>query len=187
MEDNKEIDLWFKTEGADTLRKMGIRSGQHILDFGCGPGRYTIPLAQVVRPNGRVIAVDSNPLAIFRLHRQLDRWKLTDSVTVARGDGGKAIRDIAPGSLDAVLFFDVIQHVKDRNLLFEQVHRILKPSGTVYLYPSAVPHPHRVDMDSVTEALTACDFTPCSSVDLRLLHRTHRMTDRVHVFERLGG
>jgi ubiquinone/menaquinone biosynthesis C-methylase UbiE len=47
-----------RTEG------LGIRPGQTIVDYGCGPGRYTVEMARLVGTGGRVIAVDLVELAL---------------------------------------------------------------------------------------------------------------------------
>jgi len=44
----------------DMLQKVGIRKGQTVLDFGCGYGMYTIPVAKIAGKQGRVYALDKN-------------------------------------------------------------------------------------------------------------------------------
>jgi hypothetical protein len=36
------------------LEEAGIESGFYVLDFGCGPGSYIIPLAELIGPSGRI-------------------------------------------------------------------------------------------------------------------------------------
>jgi len=38
------------------LKEAGIKTGLHVLDFGCGPGSYAFPAAQTVGITGRVYA-----------------------------------------------------------------------------------------------------------------------------------
>ncbi len=45
------------------LNEAGIRKGSVVVDYGCGPGRYTIPVARMVGKEGRVYAIDIHPLA----------------------------------------------------------------------------------------------------------------------------
>ena len=45
---NHQMEWWEREGGLKFLRKIGLRSGQKILDFGCRVGHYTIPAAQVV-------------------------------------------------------------------------------------------------------------------------------------------
>jgi len=43
-----------ESRALEMLQQMGIRSGQTVLDFGCGLGMYTIPVAKIVGEQGRV-------------------------------------------------------------------------------------------------------------------------------------
>ena len=40
------------------LQHLDLRPGMKVLDLGCGPGRLAIPIAEQLRPNGEVVAVD---------------------------------------------------------------------------------------------------------------------------------
>ena len=48
----------------DMLQKIGIRKGQTILDFGCGYGMYTIPIAKIAGNQGKVYALDKDKEAL---------------------------------------------------------------------------------------------------------------------------
>jgi len=41
-----------------TIQHLDLRAGMKVLDAGCGPGRLTIPVVQIVGPCGEVTAVD---------------------------------------------------------------------------------------------------------------------------------
>ena len=34
------------------IKKFNIKKGMTVVDYGCGPGRYTIPFAKIVGNNG---------------------------------------------------------------------------------------------------------------------------------------
>ena len=54
----------------DMLQKIGIRKGQTILDFGCGYGMYTIPVAKIAGSQGNVYALDKDKEALDSLMRR---------------------------------------------------------------------------------------------------------------------
>ena len=56
------------------LKEVGIKPGFHVLDYGCGPGGYIIPLAESVGKSGEIYALDIHPLAI-----QTTRFELLTS------------------------------------------------------------------------------------------------------------
>ena len=55
---------------ARVLRAVGAKPGQRCLDFGCGHGNYTVPLARLVGPTGKIFAVDKDKGALKKLARR---------------------------------------------------------------------------------------------------------------------
>src|SRR5512146_3039145 len=53
------------------LAHAPIDPGMAVVDWGCGPARYTSRLSRLVGPNGRVIALDVEPLAIRIVEQKL--------------------------------------------------------------------------------------------------------------------
>jgi len=49
-----------------------VEKGQVVADLGCGPGYYTLVLAEFVGPEGRVYAVDSDGKAIRALEKKAE-------------------------------------------------------------------------------------------------------------------
>jgi len=47
-----------ESRAIELLERIGISKGQTVLDFGCGYGIYTIPVAKIVGKQGRVYALD---------------------------------------------------------------------------------------------------------------------------------
>lgn len=48
--------------------RAGVQPGSTVIDLGCGPGHATMDLAQIVRSNGRVIAVDESAGFLKQVH-----------------------------------------------------------------------------------------------------------------------
>ena len=53
---NADIKKWLEKDGEQFLRKIGLKEGQTVLDFGCGEGHYAIPAAKIVSNKGKVYA-----------------------------------------------------------------------------------------------------------------------------------
>ena len=53
----------------DLLKEVGVEPGFCILDYGCGPGSYIAPLAQLVGISGEIYALDINPFAIKEVRK----------------------------------------------------------------------------------------------------------------------
>jgi len=58
------------------VRSFAIRPGMTVVDYGCGPGRYTTRFAHLVGEKGRVFAVDIHELAIEAVKKRRDTgWR----------------------------------------------------------------------------------------------------------------
>jgi ubiquinone/menaquinone biosynthesis C-methylase UbiE len=112
------------------VRASGVEPGQTVLDYGCGPGHYTIPAAMIVGPSGHVHAVDIQPAAADMV-RDRARGAGVANVTaiVADRDTG-----LASGSVDVVLLYDAIASIADRRGVLAELDRVLKPSGVLSVW-----------------------------------------------------
>ena len=114
------------------LDKVQIARGTTVVDYACGPGRYTPYLARAVGPEGKVYAVDNQPLAIEMVREKASHAALAniEVVLVDAFDTG-----IPESSVDLVVFLDALHHIPQRRSLFEELHRMLKPEGRIFLEP----------------------------------------------------
>lgn len=107
------------------LREVGIKTGFNVLDFGCGPGSYIIPLVKLVGESGKIYALDIHPLAIQKVKYIASKKRLTNVETIL-SDCQTGLPD---NSLDAVLLYDAFHHLSDPDVVLKELHRILKPDG----------------------------------------------------------
>jgi ubiquinone/menaquinone biosynthesis C-methylase UbiE len=92
----------------DILKEVGIKSGDHVLDYGCGPGSYIIDTARLVGESGIVYALDVNPLAIQMVQNLTSKMKLMNVKTI-HSDCKTGLPD---KNLDVVLLYDKCSVVK---------------------------------------------------------------------------
>jgi tRNA G46 methylase TrmB len=50
-----------------------VRKGQVVADLGCGSGYYTLPMAEIVGPEGKVVAVDLSRTSIRTLEKKAEK------------------------------------------------------------------------------------------------------------------
>jgi ubiquinone/menaquinone biosynthesis C-methylase UbiE len=112
------------------IRQAPLKTGMTVVDYACGPGRYTIPLAEKVGPSGKVYAVDIQPLAIQSVRKKAAARSLKNIQPVLVDSYHTGIPG---GSADLVLLIDAIQSIKEPLDLLAEIHRILKPGGTVFM------------------------------------------------------
>lgn len=110
----------------EVLEETGIQRGDNVLDFGCGPGRYIKPLVKMVGPEGKIFALDMNPQAI----RTVKNFVLKNQITNIETILSDLKTGLADSSMDYVLLFDVLHHLKDPETVLEEIHHVLKVEGT---------------------------------------------------------
>jgi ubiquinone/menaquinone biosynthesis C-methylase UbiE len=116
----------------EILQQIGIRSGQTVLDFGCGPGIYAIPVAKIVGEQGLVYALDKDREVLDQLMQKAQSAGLRNIRRIEAS--GESLIDLTDESVDAVLLFDVFHsfyfpQAHNRKKLLGEVYRIMKPSA----------------------------------------------------------
>lgn len=107
------------------LNEVGIRPGMRVLDYGCGPGSYVLPAAQMAGEAGRVYALDIHPLAIASVRKQRARRELTNVTTIL----SDCNTGLGESEVDVALLYDVLHEVEEPAPLLRELHRVLKPQG----------------------------------------------------------
>ena len=128
--------LYWETEkGVEFLKKVGIKQGDTILDFGCRVGHYTIPAAKVVGNKGIVYAVDKEQQALNELEQKAVHINLKNIRTI--NTSGRIEINLENDSIDVVLFYDVLHYheKKEREKLYAEAYRVLKQDSMLSVYP----------------------------------------------------
>ena len=122
----EQWESYFDVAGG--LDSLGCRvlSGDAV-EFGCGYGTFTIPLAQ--RTFGKVYALDIDPLMVAATAARTLQVGLKNVVVeqrdfVAQGCGRES------GSVSLVLLFNIL-HIEDPVDLLKEARRVLRPEGMV--------------------------------------------------------
>ncbi len=107
------------------LEEAGIKSCFQVLDYGCGPGSYVMPVIKLIGNIGMLYALDVNPLAIKAVQTLAAKKKLSNvRVILSDCDTG-----LPPASIDVVLLYDILHDLENRTKVLMELHRVLKPEG----------------------------------------------------------
>lgn len=117
----------FFSPRVNVLKEVGIKQGFHVLDYGCGPGSYILPLAEMVGRWGKIYALDMHPLAL-QMAKDLALKKTFINVETIHSDCQTGLPD---NSLDAVLLYDTLHDLGDPGRVLQELHRVLKPTGVL--------------------------------------------------------
>ena len=112
------------------ILKHYIKEGMIILELGCGPGFFTIDIAQMVGNSGQVIAVDLQEGMLQKVRNKIKKTEFEERIILHRCDENKiGISE----NVDFVLLFYMVHEVRDKESLFDEIESILKPNGQVLI------------------------------------------------------
>lgn len=114
--------------------KSGLGPQTHLLELGCGTGGPALFLAKSFGLT--VTGIDINLAGITVANLSTSAAGLTDQASFLCADGADRL-PFADQSFDAVQLTDAINHFADRPALLSELHRVLRPGGTL-LYTDPV-------------------------------------------------
>lgn len=148
------LNNWLRRliQNPDRLLASYVRAGQVVADVGCGPGFFTIAMARLVGPTGRVIAADVQPEMFEMTRRHARRAGVEDRITFLRCERD---RIGLSEQVDFVLAFYMVHEVPDRARLFAEIRSMLKPDGSFLFVEPKMHVPGAQFLESVRLATEA--------------------------------
>lgn len=142
------------------LEALQLRTGERVLEVGCGGGFYAYEAAQCVGPTGRVCAIDrsADQIAVAQRHCEDLAWvtcRVADAVELPY-EGGE---------FDVVYGVQVFEYITPLDTALREVQRVLRPGGRCAIlatdWSTAVWHSRHPDrMQRVLTAWAAHSPTP---------------------------
>ncbi|MEK6582726.1 MAG: class I SAM-dependent methyltransferase [Nitrospirota bacterium] len=153
MLDNK-IRRWL--QNPRKILEPYIEEGMTVLDIGCGPGFFSIDMAQMVGKSGRVIASDLQEGMLQKLRDKIRGTELEERITLHKCEENKiGVSD----SVDFVLAFYLVHEVPNQEQLFNEISSILKPNGQV-LIAEPLFHVSKTAFEETIKKARSAGFTP---------------------------
>jgi len=124
-----------------------IEEGMTVLDVGCGPGFFSIDMAQMVGKSGRVIASDLQEGMLQKVREKIKATELEARITLHKCEDNKI------GVLehvDFVLLFYMVHEVLNKKKFFNEIETILKPDGQILI----VEPPFHVSKSAFEETIS---------------------------------
>lgn len=118
-------------EAPTRMRKeLNVKPGMTVCDMGCGNGFHTLPLAEMVGENGKVLAVDVQPEMIEMLKKRIAAKGLKNIVPI---NGLYHDPKLPPDSCDMILLVDVYHEFSHPVQMLASMRAALKPDGLLVL------------------------------------------------------
>ena len=116
------IRRWIQSP-KELIEKLGFTPNNRVMDFGCGPGFFTIELAKSAKS---VVAVDVSPEMLKKAQNKTKKSRV-ENVRFLQSDGKTLQLD--DDSVDLILLMTVFHEVGDGATVLKEFSRVLKPKG----------------------------------------------------------
>ncbi len=128
------------------LREAGVRAGMRVLDFGCGPGGFSLAASALVGKRGFVYALDIQPVALQYVQSAAKRLSLENIKTI------HTIDFITSETVDFVMLYDVFHDLSASSAVLFELYRKLKAEGILSVSD------HHLKKDDLLRAVTKDGF-----------------------------
>lgn len=119
---------FFTPMGRRLVEHAVLRSGDRVLDIGCGRGASLFPAAELVGPTGRVLGIDIAPAMVDAARAAAERQGATNvEVRVADGE----YPDLPPTSFDVVLGSYSVIFIPDAPAAIARYADLLADNGRI--------------------------------------------------------
>lgn len=130
----ESIKQWEQVDGPELFLAMGVKDGEHVLDFGFGAGQFSVAASRAVGKTGKVTAIDCGPASVEGLRNRI-RDETLANIEVIHTDGGTKI-PLPDCTVDCLLLYDILHFEElDKPALICEAYRVLRPGGMLSALP----------------------------------------------------
>ena len=164
------MEEWVNSKGESILRDYGIKSGQYLLDFGCGSGVYSVIASKIVGDNGKVYALDYDEDPLEDLANKIENQNI-NNIEIIKTSKEISI-PLKSNSIDVALMYDVYHLLDkdDRVKLLNEIYRILKLNHGILSYFATHIGSHGIKLDNVQELKKRAGFTLVEQFKRTMFH-----------------
>jgi len=116
-------------ENPDKILNRFIQEGMTVLEPGCGMGYFTLPMARMVGPRGRVVAVDIQSKMLSALNERAQKAGLLERIEIRQAETERLGVEDFSGKVDFAAALHMVHEVPDPVSFFTQIWKALKPGG----------------------------------------------------------
>ena len=148
-----------------------IKPGMKVIDYGCAMGYFSLPMAKMVGESGKVYGFDIQDKMLDKLTRRAKKAGVNSIVEPVLINHQNSVFDKMKGTADFVLLFAVAHEVPDKEMLFTNLHTIMKRKGLLLF---AEPAGH-VSLEEFKKSVSLADDLGFDPLKPLKISRSHSM------------
>ncbi len=147
------------------ILKPYIKEGMTVLDIGCGPGFFTVPIAGLIGKNGKVIAADLQEGMLQKLRNKIKGTELEERIKLHKSEQDKiGVME----KVDFILAFYMVHEVPDKTIFFKELKSLLKEDGSVFVVEPKLFHVSKKAFEETIKIAESAGFKPLEADKLPL-------------------
>jgi 2-polyprenyl-3-methyl-5-hydroxy-6-metoxy-1,4-benzoquinol methylase len=153
-------------QNPDKILSPYVKAGMKVLDFGCAMGFFSLPMAKLVGPKGKIICIDIQEKMIKGLERRAHKAGIAERIQTRLCSQDSLCLEDFVEQIDFALAFGVVHEVNDASNLFFELHKTLKRSARLLV----VEPKKRVTEKEFNESLEIAKQNKFEVVERPIIH-----------------
>ncbi len=158
-------------QNPDRILGPYVQPGMTVLDFGSAMGFFSVPIARMVGPLGKVVCVDLQPKMLDVLVRRATRSGFSDRIETHTCSSESLGLEGREAHFDFALAFAVLHEVPDQARCFRELSQLLKP-GAMLLLGEPKNHVTAAEFERTLTHARKLGFTASDQPHVRSSHAT---------------
>ncbi len=146
-----------------------VRPGMTVLDVGSAMGYFSLPIAEMVGPGGKVVCADIQPKMLGVLRRRAAQAGLTERIETHVSTEDAIGLHGREATFDFALAFTMLHEVGNPANFLREIHQLLKP-GAQFLLTEPIGHVSQADFAHTVELAAQAGFQIMGYPLIRLSH-----------------
>ncbi|HLP62194.1 MAG TPA: class I SAM-dependent methyltransferase [Candidatus Deferrimicrobium sp.] len=153
------LDNWLRRWLQNPAKIVGeyIKEGDTVIDFGCGPGFFTIPMARMVGTQGKIIAVDLQEEMLAKVKRKAEAKNVADRIEYHLSKKDRIGLKLNKKA-DFMLAYYMVHETTNPGAFFQETKSLLKPGG-MFLVVEPKFHVNREKYEKMVSQAIQVGFT----------------------------